>query len=126
MKRAFFRPAHRDAAEPAIVAALRAVGASVWSVSGKDIPDLLVGYKGRTYLLEVKTPGRAYTDKRNGRTYTRDGTLSAGQKAFFESWRGGPAKEVFTPEEALYAIGAPVESVLPPLPKTGAVPKSGQ
>lgn len=115
MGRQFFRPAHRDAAEPAIIAALRAVGATVHQLSGEDIPDLLVGYRGRTTLLEVKTPGLEYTDKRNGKTYKRDGKLSEGQQAFFDSWKGGPCKEVLTPEEALYAIGAPVEGVLQPL-----------
>lgn len=115
MGRAFFRPAHRDASEPAIIKALRAVGASVWPISGKDVPDLIVGYRGQTFLLEVKTRGKEYTDKRNGKTYKRDGVLSDGQKKFFEAWRGGKACEVFTPEEALYAIGAPVEGVLQPL-----------
>lgn len=115
MGRNYFRPAHRDAAEPDIIAALRKVGATVWQLSGKDIPDLLVGYKGQTVLLEVKTPDKSYTDKRNGKTYRRDGALSAGQKAFFDSWRGAKACEVFTPEEALMAVGAPVEGVLQPL-----------
>jgi hypothetical protein len=125
MPRPYFRPAHRDAAEPAIIKALEAVGASVWQLSGEDIPDLLVGYRGRTFLLEVKTPGLEYTDKRNGKTYKRDGKLSEGQQAFFDSWRGGPCKEVFTHEEALYAIGAPVEGVLQPLSQPQRVSLAG-
>lgn len=115
-RRMFFKAAQRDKAEPDIIDALRKVGATVWQVSGKDIPDLLVGYKGQTFLLEVKTRGLEYTDKRNGRTYKRDGALRDGQKEFFASWTGGPAREVFTPEEALMAVGAPVEGVLEPLP----------
>lgn len=114
-RRMFFKAAQRDKAEPDIIDALRKVGATVWQVSGKDIPDLLVGYKGQTFLLEVKTRGLEYTDKRNGRTYKRDGALRDGQKEFFASWTGGPAREVFTPEEALMAVGAPVEGVLPAL-----------
>lgn len=45
-----------------IVAALRAVGASVQDLSrvGKGCPDLLVGFRGRNYLLEVKNPERRW------------------------------------------------------------------
>lgn len=113
MGRPFFRPAHRDASEPAIIKALRAVGASVWPISGKDVPDLLVGYKGLTYLLEVKS--RLSNTKKDGYTRKTTTKVSEGQQAFQDSWRGGPVRVVHTPEEALYAIGAPVESVLPPL-----------
>ena len=45
----------RDAAEPAIVEALRATGAIVLQVSGTGLPDLLVSYRGRWTPLEVKT-----------------------------------------------------------------------
>ena len=44
----------RDANEPDIVAALRNHGANVLHI---EMPaDLLVGYKGRNYLMEVKAP----------------------------------------------------------------------
>lgn len=114
-RRMFFKAAQRDQSEPAIIKALEAAGATVWQLSGKDIPDLLVGYKGQTFLLEAKTRGLEYTDKRNGKTYRRDGALREGQKEFFASWTGGPAREVFTPEEALMAIGAVAEGVMEPL-----------
>lgn len=114
MGRSFFRPAHRDAAEPAIINALRAVGASVWPISGKDVPDLLVGYRGVTYLLEVKS--RLTNTRKDGHTRKSTTKVSEGQKAFMDSWKGGPARVVHTPEEALYAIGAPIEGVLEPLP----------
>jgi hypothetical protein len=45
----------RDAAEPAIVEALRAIGASVYHVGGAGNPDLLVRYRGVWTPLEVKT-----------------------------------------------------------------------
>ena len=45
----------RDTAEPAIIAALRAVGAEVWQVNGAGLPDLLVRSRGRLVGLEVKT-----------------------------------------------------------------------
>jgi hypothetical protein len=45
----------RDAAEPAIVAMLRAHGALVWHIGGAGNPDLLVRYRGVWTPLEVKT-----------------------------------------------------------------------
>lgn len=45
----------RDVAEAPIADALRAVGARVERVSGRGLPDLLVGFRGRYYALEVKT-----------------------------------------------------------------------
>lgn len=121
MGRSFFRPAHRDAAEPAIVNALRAIGATVWPISGKDVPDLLVGYRGVTYLLEVKSRIEE-TGKDRKKSYLRTTKTSDGQKAFMESWKGGPARVVHTPEEALYAVGAPVEGVLQPIPGMRMMP----
>jgi len=52
-----------DANQQAIVRALRAVGCSVQSIAsiGSGCPDLAVGKNGRTYLLEVKRPGRVCT-----------------------------------------------------------------
>lgn len=111
-KRNFFRPAHRDKAESGIIKALRAVGATVHQLSGKDIPDLLVGYKGLTYLLEVKSV--LMNTRKDGYTRTTRTAVSKGQVDFATAWRGGPVRHVTTPEEALMAIGAPVESELGP------------
>lgn len=113
MGRQFFRPAHRDAAEPAIIDALRAAGASVHQLNGKDILDLLVGYRGVTYLLEVKS--RLTNTRKDGHTRKSTTKVSAGQMAFMESWKGGPTRVVHTPEEALYAVGAPMAGVIKPL-----------
>jgi hypothetical protein len=44
----------RDGNEKPIIAALRAVGASVQQISMKGAPDLLVGWNGQNYLMEVK------------------------------------------------------------------------
>lgn len=106
-KRMHFRVSHRDKAERAIITALRSVGASVYQVNGKDLPDLVVGFRGVTTLLEVKTKGLETTDKRNGKTYTRTTETSKGQKKFLETWRGGPAAVVHEPVEALMMIGCP-------------------
>ena len=50
------RAAKIDANQPAIVEALRKCGAFVQSLAavGNGCPDLLIGYRGRTILLEVK------------------------------------------------------------------------
>jgi hypothetical protein len=61
----------RDANEPAIFEELRAYGLSVYSL---DTPaDALVGWMGRTYLIEVKQPKGKLTDP---------------QEAFLETWKG--------------------------------------
>ena len=50
----------RDENEPEIVKALEGIGAKVIRL---DIVDLLVNYKGKIYLLEVKTPEGKLTKK---------------------------------------------------------------
>jgi phosphoserine phosphatase len=78
-----------DANQDAIVATLRAAGAYVWIIS---LPvDLLVGYKGHTFLVEIKTDAR----KR----------LTALQTDFFENWTGGTLCRVDSPDAALRMIG---------------------
>lgn len=95
----------RDSNEPAIVAALRSVGATVYLL---DRPvDLLVGYRGRTRLLEVKLPLGA----EGGSSHSRPNNS---QRDFIKSWRGG-VSVVRSPLEALEAIGAktkPIASTL--------------
>jgi hypothetical protein len=89
-------PAKIDTNQPEIVAALRAAGASVTHTHmvGGGCPDLVVGYRAVTYLLEVKPLGKA----------TR---LTNAERLWFEEWRGHAAI-VTTPEDALRAIGAVV------------------
>ena len=81
-----------DKNQPEIVAALRAVGASVLHLHavGRGCPDLAVGFRGVTYFLEVKS------DK---------GKLTPAEQEFFDTWKGRAAI-VRSPEEALKAIGA--------------------
>ena len=62
-----------DENQAAIVQALRDAGAYVWII-GLPV-DLLVGYKDRTLLMEVKT-----TSKKR---------LTGLQADFFEKWMGG-------------------------------------
>jgi len=68
---------------------LEAAGAYVW-VIGLPV-DLLVGYKGHTFLVEVKNgPKRR---------------LTALQADFFKSWRGGTLARIDGPDGALRMIG---------------------
>ena len=82
------RAAKRDKNEAEIIHALRQVGADVIQLSDKGVPDLLVGYKNRNFLIEVKT------DK---------GKLTPDQTDFFTMWTGQVAV-VRTIEEALSVI----------------------
>jgi hypothetical protein len=47
--------AKRDTAEAPIIARLRALGASVTPIDGNGVPDLLIAYKGKWHVAEVKT-----------------------------------------------------------------------
>lgn len=93
------RDARRDANEAAIVAAMTAAGASVTPVSAKGAPDLLVGFRGETTLLEVKR-------EEGPKGGTSRGRLTKDQIAWRAAWRGRPPVIVRTPAEALAAIGA--------------------
>jgi hypothetical protein len=78
-----------DANQDQIVSALRAAGAYVWII-GLPI-DLLVGYKGHTFLVEVKDGAK----KR----------LTALQDDFFQNWTGSTLARIDSPEAALRMIG---------------------
>jgi len=82
-----------DANQPSIVEALRKCGATVKIIThvGEGTPDLLVGFRRRTFLLEVKT---------------EEGELRESQVKWHREWRGLPVDVVRTPLEALHAIGA--------------------
>ena len=89
------RAKRTDANQSAIIAVLREVGATVVDLSavGKGVPDLLVGHRGVTYLLEVKNV--------KGKNKT-----TPDQDVFYAWWRGAPVTIVRTADEALQAIGA--------------------
>lgn len=81
------RAARRDANEPDVIKALRQVGATVVQ---QDWCDLVVGYRGQNYLLEVKT---------------ESGDLKPSQERLLSEWRGHYAI-VRSPADALKEIGA--------------------
>lgn len=78
-----------DANQTEIVMALRKAGAYVW-VIGLPV-DLLVGYKDRTFLVEVKT-----TSKKR---------LTSLQADFFDNWTGSTLVRIDSVEAALNMIG---------------------
>ena len=81
--------ARTDANQTEIVMALRKAGAYVW-VIGLPV-DLLVGYKDRTFLVEVKTTAK----KR----------LTSLQADFFDNWTGSTLVRIDSVEAALNMIG---------------------
>lgn len=85
------RAARTDANQEAIVAALRAAGASV-EVIGKPV-DLLVGWRGQNWLVECKdgskTPGNR--------------PLTKAQKDFIPNWRG-QVNVILSPADAVALI----------------------
>jgi Holliday junction resolvase len=81
-----------DANQNAIVEALRKAGAVVRIISqGDGIPDLLVGYRGYTILMEVKDGDKVPSARK----------LTEAEQKFFEDWRGGLLVVVNSIEEAL-------------------------
>ena len=82
-----------DANQPEIVAALRKCGATVQHLHelGKGCPDIVVGFRGRNYLLEIKSSGTA--------------KMTPLEAWWHDGWKGQVAR-VDTVDEALAAVGA--------------------
>lgn len=86
------RAARIDATQPAIVAALEAIGCSVWIIG---LPlDLLVGFRGQTYLIECKDGSQPASRRQHTDL----------QLEFIRTWRGGPIATVGDVESALCAV----------------------
>jgi hypothetical protein len=115
-----------DSTRAAIVAALRAAGASVVDHEGrKGEPDLVVGYRGRMWFAELKTPGKESgvcgcdnTDVLKCRKCFDYGACTGhiglgnaerktwhAQLAFAEAWQGPRVLVWTTVEQALREIG---------------------
>jgi hypothetical protein len=80
-----------DRNQKEIVEGLRKAGRYVLIING-DL-DLIVGYQGRTHLLEVKHP-----DKKG-----KKGEFTERQKQIFKEWPGAYIHVVYTVEDALEA-----------------------
>lgn len=92
------RAARIDENQPEIVAGLRAVGASVeprLATLGKGAPDLLVGFRGLTFVMEVKDPAKPASRRR----------LTPDELVWHAEWAGQVAV-VQTLDDALRVIGA--------------------
>lgn len=93
------RKAKRDESEPEIVSVLRQCG---FSIHRLDHPcDLLVGFRGRTFLVEAKTGHKGYGK-----------SLNKSQQEFADAWRGTPVVVLHDAQEAMdwcveIARGAP-------------------
>lgn len=82
-----------DANQRRVIAVLRAHGASVEAIQGAraGVPDLLVGFRGVTRLVEVK-PLVSETRRRE---------LRETQEAWHRQWRGSPVCVVRTDADAV-------------------------
>jgi hypothetical protein len=91
------RAAKIDANQEAVVTALRTAGATVQSLAsvGKGVPDLLVGYKGQTLLMEIKDGFKAPSAR----------LLNKDQLRWHGNWKGGALAVVDSPDAALRMIG---------------------
>jgi len=81
-----------DSNQREIVNALRAIGASVVCTHtvGQGMADLVVDYRGRTCLIEVKDPSKPKADRK----------LTPAQEEFHAAWTG-PIYVVETAEQAI-------------------------
>ena len=88
-----------DANHKSIVDGLRAVGAEVQSLAdiGRGVPDLLVGFKGRWYVAEIKDGAKVKSRQK----------LTDAEGTWHERFSRIAPVHVWTSlEEALKAIGA--------------------
>lgn len=74
------RAARVDANQNEIVQALRDIGASVaiTSMLGSGFPDIVVGYRGRNYLFEIKDGSKPPSERK----------LTEAEQEFHDLWRG--------------------------------------
>jgi Holliday junction resolvase len=91
------RAAKIDANHREIVDALRQIGATVQSLAavGAGVPDLLVGFRGMTHLLEVKDGSKPPSARK----------LTIDQIRWHGEWCGSDVYIVTCVDDALKAIG---------------------
>ena len=90
-----FRAARVDSNQSEVTKALRKIGASVQLLHsvGKGCPDMLVGYKGGNYLLEIKDGEKKESARK----------LTAEQTIWHFDWKG-QVTVVTSPQEAIDTI----------------------
>ena len=89
--------ARTDANQEEIVKALRKLGARVQSLArmGEGVPDLLVGWRGRLLLLEVKDGSRKPSELK----------LTPAEEEWHARWAGLPVYVVESVEQAIATLG---------------------
>ena len=90
-------PKRTDSNQTQIVTALRKLGCSVAITSslGKGFPDIVVGWKGRNYLFEIKDGEKSPSQRK----------LTPDEVKFHEFWYGD-IRVVESVDDALKAVGA--------------------
>lgn len=92
------RAAKIDANQPGIVCELRqvpGVTVAVTSAAGDGFPDLVVGFRSRSYLIEIKDPAKSPSRRK----------LTPAQEQFHAEWRG-QVDVAETTNDVLKIIGA--------------------
>ena len=101
------RAARVDANQPEIVAALRAIGATVQHLHavGQGCPDLLVGLRGENWLIEVKDGDKPPSKQR----------LTEDEADWITNWNGAPVIIGRSVEEVIdYLTGYDSPADVPP------------
>ena len=90
------RAAKIDDNQREIVSALRRVGCSVQSLAGvgKGVPDLVVGFRDRNFLLEIKDGSKSPSKRK----------LTPDEQNFHKMWKGD-ILVVENVDEAMRAVG---------------------
>ena len=93
------RAAKADANQSEIVKALRQMGCTVQHLHmvGAGCPDIMVGWRGETFLLEIKDGNKPPSARKK----------TDAQVIWHDAWRGKPVAVVCNIREALEAIGVP-------------------
>lgn len=91
------RASRIDRNQPDIVKAYRGVGATVelTHAVGKGFPDLVVGFRGMTHLVEVKDGEKPPSARK----------LTPDQVEWHAAWKGSPVHVVKNVDEALAVLG---------------------
>ena len=81
--------ARTDRNQAEVIRALEKLGATVEPIRSirPGVPDLLVGFQGRNYLIEVKTP--------------KTGRLSEAQKFWRDGWKGSKPFVIKTTDDVI-------------------------
>ena len=89
----------KDGNQELIVSGLLKVGVKVLRLGGKNVPDLLVGYRQKLALLELK----------DGSRYPSQRRLRPGQQRFADEWQGYPVFKVESLADAFRCLGIEIQ-----------------